>query len=120
MRTCTGDEGKSTLGNIVFLLIVLALIYFGVKFIPVRVKAFSFQDAMSEEASFAAHRNDKVIKDNLIRFAKEKGLPIIGEQIEVKREPGQITVETDYTVVVDTIFFTYDWQFKEKIVRDIY
>jgi hypothetical protein len=120
MRTCTGDEGKSTLGNIVFLLVVLALIYFGVKFIPVRVKAFSFLDAMSEEASFAAHRSDKVIKENLLRFAREKGLPIDGEQLEVSREPGQMTVAADYTVVVDTIFFVYDWQFKEKVVRDIY
>lgn len=120
MRTFTGDEGKGSLGNIVFILVALALVYFGFMFIPVRINTFSFMDAMNEEASFAAHRNDKVIKDNLIRFAREKNLPISGEQITVKREPGRMTVEADYTVVVDTIFFTYDWRFKEKAVRDIY
>ena len=120
MKTFTGDEGKSPLGNIVFLLIVLALIYFGVKFIPVRVHAFSFMDAMNEEASFAAHRSDKVIRDNLLRFARENDLPITKEQLEIKREPGRMTVLADYTVVVDTIFFAYDWRFEEKVVRDIY
>lgn len=120
MKTFTGDEGKGSLGNIVFLLIVLALVYFGFKFIPVRVNTFSFLDAMNEEASFAAHRSDKMIKNNLLRFAREKNLPITKEQIVVKREPGQMVVNVDYTVVVDTIFFAYDWQFKEKVVRDIY
>ncbi len=120
MKTFTGDEGKTSLGNILFLLIVLALIYFGVKFVPVRVNAFSFQDAMNEEASFAAHRSDKIIKGNLLRFAKEKRLPITSEQLKLKREPGRMTVEADYTVMVDTIFFTYGWRFQEKVVRDVY
>jgi hypothetical protein len=120
MKTYTGDQGKGSLGNILFLLLVLALVYFGFKFIPVRIHAFSFMDAMIEEASFAAHRNDKVIKGNLLRFAREYKLPISKEQIELKREPGRMTVLADYTVVVDTIFFTYDWNFKEKVVREIY
>ena len=120
MKTFASDEGKGSLGNILFLLVVLAMIYFGFKFIPVRVNAFSFFDAMNEEASFAAHRSDKVIRDNLLRFAREKKLPITKEQLEIKREPGRMTVEADYTVVVDTIFFTYDWRFTEKAVREIY
>lgn len=120
MKTYTGDQGKGSLGNILFLLLVLALVYFGFKFIPVRIHAFSFMDAMNEEASFAAHRNDKVIKNNLLSFARHNDLSISKEQIEIKREPGRITVKADYTVVVDTIFFTYDWRFQENVVRDIY
>ncbi len=120
MKAYTGEEGKGSLGNIVFILFVLALVYFGMMFIPVRIKTFSFKDAMHEEASFAAHRSDKVIRDNLLRFARENRLPITKEDLTLKREPGQITVEADYTVVVDTIFFTYDWRFEEKAVRDIY
>lgn len=120
MKSCAGDEGKTSLGNILFILLVLAMVYFGYKFIPVRINAFSFYDAMSEEASFAAHRNDKQIKQNLLKFAREKRLPVTAEDLKVEREPGRMTVEADYTVVVDTIFFTYDWRFQEKAVRDIY
>jgi len=120
MKTLAGDEGKATLGNILFLLVVLAMIYFGFKFIPVRINAFSFYDVMNEEASFAAHRNDKVIKDNLLRFAREKNLPITKEQVVLKREHGRMTVNADYTVVVDTIFFAYEWRFEEEVVRNIY
>lgn len=120
MRTFGDDRGKGSLGNILFILLVLALIYFGIMFVPVRVNAFAFKDAMHEEASFAAHRKDKVIKDNLLRFARNKGLPISQEQLKLRREPGQMIVECDYTVQVDTIFFTYDWRFQEKAVRDIY
>ena len=120
MKAFAGEEGKSSLGNIVFLLLVLAMIYFGFKFIPVRINTFAFLDAMNEEASFAAHRNDKIIKDNLMRMAREKRLPITKEEIKLTREPGRMTVEADYTVQVDTIFFTYDWRFQEKVDRDIY
>jgi hypothetical protein len=120
MKSFAGDEGKATLGNILFILLVLAMVYFGYKFIPVRVNAFSFYDAMSEEASFAAHRNDKQIKANLLQFAREKRLPVTAEDLKIKREPGRMIVEADYTVVVDTIFFTYDWRFEEKVSRDIY
>lgn len=120
MKTFTGDEGKGSLGNIVFLLIFLALVYFGFVFVPVRFNTFAFKDAMHEEASFAAHRKDKVIKENLLRFAREKKLPVTEENLKVTREPGRMIVEADYTVAVDTIFFTYDWRFQEKAVRDIY
>ena len=120
MSTFTSEQGKGSLGNILFLLIVLALVYFGIMFIPVRINAFSFKDAMHEEASFAAHRSDKIIKNNLIRFARENDLPVTAEELTLKREPGRMTVKADYTVVVDTIFFTYDWRFEEKTVRDIY
>jgi len=120
MSRWTGDEGKGSLGNIVFILVVLAAIYFGVKFIPVQIRAFTFKDAMIEEASFAAHRQDKKIRDNLMRAARENQIPLDKEKLLIERGPGRITVTADYTVVVDTIFFAYDWDFDEKIVRDVY
>jgi hypothetical protein len=120
MRRWTGDEGKGSLGNIIFILVVLAMVYFGAKFIPVQVRAFAFKDAMSEEASFAGHRKDKMIHDNLMRAAREKKIPLDSDMLKIKREPGRIRVTAEYTVVVDTIFFAYDWKFDEEVVRDIY
>lgn len=120
MRRWADDAGKGTLGNIIFILVVLAMIYFGAKFIPVQVRAFTFKDAIIEEASFAAHRQDKMIRDNLMIAARENRIPLDKETLLIKREPGRIRINADYTVEVDTIFFTYDWKFKEEVVRDVY
>ena len=115
----SNEQGEGRLSNILFILLAIAGIYFALKFIPVKIDAYSFKDSMAEEASFASQHSDDVIHANLVRRAKELELPIKPEQIKVTRE-GQITVEAKYTVQVETVFFTYDWHFNPKVSRVVY
>jgi hypothetical protein len=91
-----------------------------VQFIPVRIDAYAFKDAMAEQASFASTYSDKAIHANLLRRAKELELPIKAKQIVVKRNDYRCTVEANYTVEVKTIFFTYPWKFQPKVDREVF
>ena len=112
------QSGKGSLRGLFALVLIVGLVYVGMKFIPVRAQAFQFADAVQDEGTFAGGRRstDDQIKRNLLEQAQMLGLPIENRHIKVTR-PGSkyIIIEVEYTVPIDLIGgYRYDWSFSPR------
>ena len=57
---------------------------------------YRFQDAMKNEARFAARRTDQQIKDHLRAFTDSVKLPLAAKDIHVAREGNHIRIWAEY------------------------
>ncbi len=89
-------SGRSSLGCLISLLIFAAIIYFGVNAGEVYFRFYQFQDAMRQEARFAAHNSDAVIIRHLQQQADSLGLPEAAGVVTLQRDGRHIEMESEY------------------------
>lgn len=103
--------GKGGLGCLVSLLLVAAVIYFGVNIGQTWWNYVQFQDRMRQEARFAQHRSDATIARRLREYADSLGLPEGAHKVHVRRSGRTIHIWAEYyenvelPLVVKEFFF---------------
>jgi hypothetical protein len=112
------SSGKGNLGCLFGLLILVALGYFGYKFIPHYVSHFQLKDALNEIAVYRAAGtgggSDKkqTIQEEVIAKAKELGIQLKREDIKVRQEEEKVYITVKYTVPVDLPNQVYNLRFE--------
>jgi hypothetical protein len=105
------ERGGSTVKFILTVLVLGALIFAGVKIIPVYVTNYQFQDSMQTEARFALsgfpRKTEDEVRDDLWKEAQKQGIPARKEDIHVTIEQGVVTITMDYSVPID--LKVYQW-----------
>ncbi len=116
-RLSRNQAGEGRTGTFIALLVLGAGIYLGVKFVPVMINAYAFRDYLDEQARFAQlpHHDDEMVKNNILRKARELELPVAGKDILVDRSSNRIDIRAHYTVPIVTPVYTYNWEFNESI-----
>jgi hypothetical protein len=109
-------SGKSSIRGLIALVLIVGLVYVGMKFIPVRAAALQFSDAINEEVLSAGGRRrttDDEMMQSLLERAGILGLPIRRQDITIQRQGTKyIVISADYTVVIELIGgYTWDWSF---------
>lgn len=89
-------RGRSTLGCLFTLLIVVTICYFGVNVGKVFYRHYAFQDAMKQEARFASHRSDAEIASHLSALVDSLGLPVGAKRVHIRRGERTIFIWSDY------------------------
>lgn len=89
-------RGRSTLGCLFTLLIVVAVVYFAINVGEVYFRYYQFRDSMEQTARFAAHYDDDGIRQRLRLAADSLNLPESAHQIQVRRREHHITIWTEY------------------------
>ena len=92
----TGRRGRTRLGCPFTLLILAALGYFGLQVGEVYYRFYRFQDAMAQEARFAARRDDAEIVSRLRATADSLDLPEAAGRIRVRRTADRISIFAEY------------------------
>jgi hypothetical protein len=110
-------RGASTLGCLFTMLIVVALVYFGVNVGAPYFRYYQFRDAMQQEARFAERKTDSQIVTSLRLKADSLSLPAPAHRINVRRTPSRITIWTDYAETIDFPFVTRDITFRPVVER---
>lgn len=109
-------SGRSTVGCLMLLLIVMALGYFGVNIGRPYVHDYQFEDRMRQEARFAAKRSDLTIQRRLAAFADSLGLPEAARKVQVRRRQGTIEIWTEYYVVIEFPGIVREIRFSPQVV----
>ena len=109
--------GASTLGCLFSMLLVVAVIYFGVNVGAPFFRYYQYRDAMEQEARFAERKSDAQIIATLRLKADSLMLPAPAHKINVRRTPGRITVWTEYAEKIDFPFVTRDITFRPVVER---
>ena len=110
------DSGKSSIRGVLALAVIVAMVYIGVKVIPVRTAALQFSDAMREEVVYAGGRrrmtNDEIMS-SLLERAVILGLPIERKDITIQRQGRKyIVIKAEYTTVIEFIGgYELEWSF---------
>jgi hypothetical protein len=101
--------GAGNLKAIVWTMILVALVYVGVKVIPVLVDEYQFQDSIQNIARFASvNRQDNAkIQKAIVTEAEKDDLPVRPEDIKVEGASGNVRISVDYSVTVD--LGVYQW-----------
>ncbi len=92
------ESGKARLGCLIFLLIVVGALYFGIKFFEVKYRFYQMQDEVSNDATFAPTLDDAVIRRRLVAKADTLGLPLGPRMWTIRRtaSPREIFIYTAY------------------------
>jgi Domain of unknown function (DUF4845) len=104
-----GQRGSSRLKAVMFLALAVAVIYVGVKVIPILVNAFQFQDALDSTARFASvnRQTPEDIRVAVLKEAQNEDIPIAAQDIHVKGENGHVEINADYSVTIN--LGVYQW-----------
>jgi hypothetical protein len=113
----TSRRGASTLGCLFSLLVVVAVIYFGVNIGAPYFRYYRFRDAMQQEARFADRKTDAQILMTLRLKADSLALPARAHTINVQRSPSRVVIWTEYAETVDFPFVTRDIAFRPVVER---
>ena len=113
-----GGLEKSPIPNIFALTLIICIVYFGMKLVPVQASAYQFDDAVRDEVLLAGGRrsSDDAIKGRLVERAVMLGLPVERSDIKITRpNSSYIIVEVNYEVTLEFIGgYTYQSNFSPK------
>jgi len=107
------QRGASRLKLTIFIAIAVALLYTGVKVIPILVNDFQFQDAIESTARFASvnRQSAEDIRAAVLKAAQEEDIPIAAQDIHVKGDGGHVEIAADYSVTVNLILYQWTLNF---------
>lgn len=95
--------GRSSVGCLFALLIVAAVVYFGINVGQAYWNFYQYEDAMKQELKFNGARPDSVILAHLWTEADSLALPEDAKEIDIDRDPRARTIHVaaDYTLEIE-------------------
>ena len=107
----SGRRGRTSLGCLFTLLLVVAAGYFGVNIGEVYYRYLVYRDAMAQEATLAAHNSDDVIRQHLRALADSLGLPEGAQTINIRRSPRRVWIWSEYYDRVELPLYVHEFHF---------
>jgi len=114
------EKGEGQFGCLVGLIVLAIGIFIAYKMIPVKVKAAELRQEVVDEAKSAGTHGDDKIRGNILRKAREDGLPVTEDDIKIVRANNEITVDVEYTVPVEFPGYTYQWHIHHSAQNPIF
>ena len=107
--------GRSSLGCLLILLIVVAAGYFAVNVGEVYLRYYRFRDSMEQQARFAAHFDDAAIRNNLKLAADTLDLPPAARRVQIYRRDRHITISVEYYDRVELPLIVREIHFQPRV-----
>jgi len=93
--------------------VLATALYLAVKLVPPYWTYFGMQDPVKEAAmAVASHGNEAGVRSELILRAKEQGLALDEENIEITREGTMLVIRVSWVAAVDLPRYRFDIPFR--------
>jgi hypothetical protein len=109
-------RGASKIGCLFSLLLVAAILYFGVNAFEKYYLYLQYKDAMQQEIRFRSFLPDAKIRENLRAIADSLGLPEDAGKVSISRSAGQITIEAHYEELLELPGYKKEVHFEPRAV----
>ena len=103
-----GREGKAGMGTLIFLVIIIALIYVGVKVAPPLIRFYEVRNLFGVNASMANRSTDQEILGEITLRLKEIKAPIDPNEILILRRGNNIQISVTYEEKVSFLGDRYE------------
>jgi len=107
----SGERGGAKFNMLLTLVILGSIAYVGFKVVPVYVDDYQFQDSIQQESRFAfsgyPKKSPDDIRNDVLKKARELGLPLKNEDIQVSVSNSNVDISADFTVTFD--LSVYQW-----------
>ena len=115
-------RGEGRVGCIVWLALVAIVGYALYKIVPAKIDNSTFEDFITEQASFGSIKSVKQIETEILAKAKDLGVPVTKENLTITKTREKISIETHYEVPI--VFFggvyTYTWKRDLLVERPLF
>lgn len=122
MLRTRGARGEGRVGCVIWLAIVGLIGYGLYKIVPVKVANSSFDDFITEQASFGSIKSVKQMESEILEKAKDLGVPVTKDNFTITKTREKITIEAHYQVEI--VFFggayKYVWQRDPVVERPLF
>jgi hypothetical protein len=115
-------RGASTTGCLISLLVLVAVLYYGVNIGEVYFRYYRLLDEMGTQARVAAALDNGTIERRIAAAVQEIGLPddaATNLQILRTASPREITIESDYSESVHLPLFDHTFKFHPKAIQPL-
>lgn len=113
-----GERGGAKLNFFIMLAILGAMVFAGVKVVPVYFADYQFKDSMNSESRFALtgypKKNASDVQDDIFKKAQDLGIPAKRDDIVVQMENGYVSIALDYSVPIDLIVYQFSLHFNDR------
>ena len=122
MISIINERGKGALQTIIVIIILFAAVYLMVKFFPTVQKSSKFDDYVKNVARAARDRPgyDETMIKNIEGKAAELGLNVTRKNITIALRPGYVNIRVNYTMEVETPFYTFKRHFNVEHENPIF
>ena len=116
-RRRTNERGASRVGCLFFMLLVVAIGYWGVPIAGSYVRLYRFKNEMQSQARFAPSIDDGTIRRRLVQKIEQLGLPDEARRITIQRvaTPREIRISTSWEVEIELPFMTRTITFNPEV-----
>jgi len=114
------EKGAGSLKAIVWTVILVMVVYVGIKVGPPLLSEYEFQDGIQTIARMASVNrpaNEKIL-EAVLKEAEKDDLLIRPEDIHIESARGNIRISADYSVVVDLKVFQWTLNFHPTASND--
>jgi len=115
-------RGASTMGCLLSLLVLVAVLYYGVNIGEVYFRYYRLLDEMQGQARVASALDNGTIQRRIAAAIQEIGLPDDASsnlQITRSATPREITIETDYAETVNLPLFVHTFHLHPKATEPL-
>ena len=122
MRQRGTERGEGKIGCIFWSLAGLLFVLVAVKVVPIKIATMKLEDFMIELAMSPRARtaDNGFFEREIHNKSKLLDLEIPRKQIRAKKYPERVVMDVEFTVPVDIISFTFDWDVKIHVDRDVF
>jgi predicted membrane protein len=114
------ERGEGNFGCLVGVIFIVLALFVAYKMIPIKVKNAEIRQVVTDEAKSAGTHQDGRIKETILAKAREDNLPITEDDIDIKRNNNEITIDVNYTVPVVFPGYTYQWKINHHVNNPIF
>jgi len=118
----TRRRGASTTGCLLSLLVLVAVLYYGVNIGELYIRYYRLMDEMGSQARVAAALDNGTIRRRIEAEIANIGLPddaAANLQITRSASPREITIESEYSETVHLPLFDHRFQFHPKVTQPL-
>jgi len=110
------ETGRITLKAILWLGFIAAVIFTGIKTIPVYVDNYQLQDYITNQTPFwlTQRATEEAIRNNVLARAQDLDLPLAAEEVTVNANANKVSVTVDLHVPVDLKVYTLQLHFTDS------
>ena len=114
------QSGMTSFKALLAVALFVVLVYLGIKLVRPLVNNYQFQEdikTVARLATYAENRTEENIREEVLRKAKDLGLPIKPDQVRVVKSTYGVNIDVRYNVMVETPAYTFNLKFNPRTSR---